>query len=113
MADHVAIMYVGRVVEHGTSEEVFSNPQHPYTRALIAAVPSVTSRGQRRLKLSGEPPDPGNPPSGCPFHPRCPEAIDRCRSDRPELLTIRDGQKVACHVVQMGRERTTVSDQAT
>jgi oligopeptide/dipeptide ABC transporter ATP-binding protein len=113
MADHVAIMYVGRIVEHGTSEEVFSNPQHPYTRALIAAVPSVTSRGERRLKLSGEPPDPGNPPSGCPFHPRCPEAIDRCRSDRPELLTIADGQKVACHVVQMGRERATISGKAT
>ena len=109
MADHVAIMYVGRIVEHGTSEEVFSNPQHPYTRALIAAVPSVTSRGQRRLKLSGEPPDPGDPPSGCPFHPRCLEAIDRCRTERPELMTIGEGQKVACHVVQMGRERIAES----
>jgi oligopeptide/dipeptide ABC transporter ATP-binding protein len=106
MADHVAIMYVGRIVEYGTSEEVFSNPQHPYTRALIAAVPSVTRRGARRLKLSGEPPDPGNPPSGCPFHPRCPEAVETCRTERPELLTIGDAQKVACHVVQWGREKT-------
>jgi oligopeptide/dipeptide ABC transporter ATP-binding protein len=78
MADQVAIMYVGRIVEYGTSEEVFSHPLHPYTKALIAAVPNVNARGQARLKLSGEPPDPGNPPSGCPFHPRCPDAIDRC-----------------------------------
>ena len=63
MADQVAIMYVGRVVEYGTSDEVFSRPLHPYTKALIAAVPSVTTRGRTRLKLSGEPPDPGNPPS--------------------------------------------------
>jgi oligopeptide/dipeptide ABC transporter ATP-binding protein len=111
MADHVAIMYVGRIVEHGTSEEVFSNPQHPYTRALIAAVPSVTSRGQSRLKLNGEPPDPGNPPTGCPFHPRCPEAIDVCRSERPELLTIDGAQKVACHVVQLGRKRVSTSEE--
>jgi len=112
MADHVAIMYVGRIVEHGTSEEVFSNPQHPYTRALIAAVPSVTSRGHRRLKLSGEPPDPGNPPSGCPFHPRCPEAIDQCRTERPELLTTDGAQKVACHVVQLGRTRVAASGES-
>jgi oligopeptide/dipeptide ABC transporter ATP-binding protein len=112
MADHVAIMYVGRIVEHGTSEEVFSNPQHPYTRALIAAVPSVTSRGHRRLKLSGEPPDPGNPPSGCPFHPRCPEVIDQCRSERPDLLTFEGAQKVACHVVQLGRTRVAASGES-
>jgi len=113
MADHVAIMYVGRIVEHGTSEEVFSNPQHPYTRALIAAVPSVTSRGQRRLKLTGEPPDPGDPPSGCPFHPRCPEAVETCRTERPELVTIGEGQKVACHVVQWGRQRTPEAEETT
>jgi oligopeptide/dipeptide ABC transporter ATP-binding protein len=106
MADQVAIMYVGRIVEQGTSEEVFSNPLHPYTRALIAAVPSVTSRGQRRLQLSGEPPDPGDPPSGCPFNPRCPEAVDTCRTERPELTTIGEGQKVACHIVQWGSPRT-------
>jgi oligopeptide/dipeptide ABC transporter ATP-binding protein len=99
MADQVAIMYVGRVVEYGTSAEVFSRPLHPYTRALIAAVPSVTSRGRARLKLSGEPPDPGNPPSGCPFHPRCPDAIEECSRTRPELTVTPEGQSVACHVV--------------
>ena len=99
MADRVAIMYVGRVVEYGTSDEVFSAPLHPYTRALIAAVPSVTTRGHKRLKLSGEPPDPGNPPKGCPFHPRCPEAVGECRVSRPELGATPEGQSVACHVV--------------
>ncbi len=103
MADRVAIMYVGRIVEYGTTEEVLANPKHPYTKALIAAVPSVTSRGRQRLKLSGEPPDPGNPPPGCPFHPRCPEAIEECRRVRPELLATPDGQSVACHVVFTSR----------
>ncbi len=104
MADQVAVMYVGRIVEHGTSDQVFSNPQHPYTKALISAVPSVTSRGHLRLKLSGEPPDPGNPPSGCPFHPRCPEAVDECSRVRPELVKTDEGQLVACHVV-LSRQR--------
>jgi oligopeptide/dipeptide ABC transporter ATP-binding protein len=98
IADRVAIMYVGRIVESGPSEELFARPLHPYTRALIAAVPSVTARGERRLKLSGEPPDPGNPPSGCPFHPRCPDAIDQCREVRPELTVVGEGRAVACHV---------------
>jgi len=98
IADRVAIMYVGRIVESGASEELFARPLHPYTKALIAAVPSVTVRGQRRLKLSGEPPDPGNTPSGCPFHPRCPDAIDRCREERPVLTPVGEGRAVACHV---------------
>ena len=105
MADQVAIMYVGRVVEYGTSDEVFSRPLHPYTKALIAAVPSVTTRGRTRIQLSGEPPDPGNPPSGCPFHPRCPEAVDQCRLTRPELAKTEEGQFVACHVVLSRRGR--------
>jgi oligopeptide/dipeptide ABC transporter ATP-binding protein len=110
MADQVAIMYVGRVVEYGTSEEVFSNPLHPYTKALIAAVPSIATHGeQRRLKLSGEPPDPGNPPTGCPFHPRCPEAVDRCRSERPVLEMKGSGQLVACHVATPTRRSGVVS----
>lgn len=103
MADRVAIMYVGRIVEYGSTEDVLANPKHPYTKALIAAVPSVASRGQQRIKLSGEPPDPGNPPPGCPFHPRCPEAVEECRRVRPELVAIPGGQSVACHVVLMSR----------
>jgi peptide/nickel transport system ATP-binding protein len=106
MADRVAIMYVGRIVEYGTTEDVLANPKHPYTKALIAAVPSVTSRGQQRLKLSGEPPDSGNPPPGCPFHPRCPEAVEECRRVRPELVATPEGASVACHVVFMSRSST-------
>jgi oligopeptide/dipeptide ABC transporter ATP-binding protein len=106
MADRVAIMYVGRIVEYGTTEDVLANPKHPYTKALIAAVPRVTSRGQQRLKLSGEPPDSGNPPPGCPFHPRCPEAVEECRRVRPELVATPEGASVACHVVFMSRSST-------
>jgi oligopeptide/dipeptide ABC transporter ATP-binding protein len=100
MADRVAIMYVGRLVEYGTSRQVFSAPQHPYTQALIAAVPDVTAQHgqQARLKLTGEPPDPASPPPGCPFHPRCPAAIDICRTVRPELRLKVTGQLAACHV---------------
>jgi oligopeptide/dipeptide ABC transporter ATP-binding protein len=105
MADRVAIMYVGRLVEYGTSRQVFSAPQHPYTQALIAAVPDVTaSHGKgadnkvARVRLTGEPPDPASPPPGCPFHPRCPSAIDVCRTVRPELRVKTTGQLAACHV---------------
>jgi oligopeptide transport system ATP-binding protein len=99
MADRIAIMYVGRIVEYGRSADVFASPQHPYTRALIAAVPSVTSRKRGvRIGLSGEPPDPGDPPSGCPFHPRCTSAIDVCAKVRPELEVKEGGQMAACHV---------------
>jgi oligopeptide transport system ATP-binding protein len=101
MADRVAIMYVGRLVEYGTSRQVFSAPQHPYTQALIAAVPDVSApEGARpaRTRLTGEPPDPASPPPGCPFHPRCPAAIDICRTVRPELRLKVTGQLAACHV---------------
>src|SRR6185437_5031022 len=99
MADRVAIMYVGRLVEYGTSRQVFSAPQHPYTQALIAAVPDVSAgAASARAKLTGEPPDPANPPPGCPFHPRCPAAIDLCRTVRPELRPKAGGQLAACHV---------------
>jgi oligopeptide transport system ATP-binding protein len=98
MADRVAIMYVGRIVEYGTSAEVLSAPRHPYTQALIAAVPDVTAPARSRARLTGEPPDPARPPPGCPFHPRCPAAIDLCRVTRPELRRKAGGQLAACHV---------------
>jgi len=92
-------MYVGRLVEYGTSRQVFSAPQHPYTQALIAAVPDVSAGATpARAKVTGEPPDPASPPPGCPFHPRCPAAIDICRSVRPELRLKAGGQLAACHV---------------
>jgi oligopeptide/dipeptide ABC transporter ATP-binding protein len=99
LADRVAIMYLGRIVEHGTSAEVFGDPQHPYTKALIAAIPEVaTGRHGPRPALAGEPPDPAAPPPGCPFHPRCPVAEDQCRTVAPGLRRKTTGQLAACHL---------------
>jgi oligopeptide/dipeptide ABC transporter ATP-binding protein len=100
MADRIAIMYVGRLVEYGTSQQVFTAPAHPYTQALIAAVPDISApAGSGRTRLTGEPPNPADPPPGCPFHPRCASAIDLCKSVRPELRLKAGGQLAACHVV--------------
>ena len=99
VADRVAIMYAGRLVEYGTSSQVFGDPRHPYTKALIAAVPTLTGRGRGpRIGLSGEPPDPAKLPTGCAFHPRCPLAADICRSERPSLRQKSGGQMAACHM---------------
>ncbi len=98
LADRVAIMYLGRIVEHGTATTVFAEPQHPYTQALIAAVPEVrTARVGSRPMLAGEPPDPASPPSGCAFHPRCPRATDVCRTTAPALRRKASGSLAACH----------------
>jgi oligopeptide transport system ATP-binding protein len=95
----VAIMYLGKIVELATREEIYSNPRHPYTRALLSAIPSVDPAGRpERIKLPGEMPSPVNPPSGCAFHPRCPYAKDECRTVEPALITGRGGHAVACHV---------------
>lgn len=99
IADEVLVMYLGRVVEHGTKEQIFSNPLHPYTRALLSATPSTEAHERKeRIRLSGELPSPLNPPMGCAFHPRCPLVAARCAQDRPEL-TDRAGRQVACHLV--------------
>ncbi len=99
ISDRVAIMYLGRIVELGSREQVFANPRHPYTRALLSAVPVPDPR-QRKAPpaLGGEVPNPVEPPPGCAFHPRCPHAEDRCRSVTPRLETGRGGHAVACHV---------------
>lgn len=98
LCDRVAIMYLGRIVERGTREQVFSNPHHPYTRALLAAVPVLDPRRRStRPALRGEPLSPFAPP-GCAFHPRCPHAEEICRRVTPELIAGRDGHAVACHV---------------
>jgi len=95
----VAIMYLGKIVELGAREEIYSNPRHPYTRAILSAIPSIDPAGRpERIKLPGEMPSPVNPPSGCAFHPRCPYAKDECRSVEPALITGRGGHAVACHV---------------
>lgn len=111
LADQVAVMYLGRVVEIGSSEEVFSTPRHPYTQALFsAALPSHPDAPHNEIILEGDPPSPLAPPSGCPFHPRCPALkVDLCTQVRPELLPASIAANVACHLV----ERSTPSHQAT
>ncbi|WP_343564856.1 peptide ABC transporter ATP-binding protein [Kiloniella sp. b19] len=105
IADDVMVMYLGRPVEHGTNEEVFSNPQHPYTRALLSATPVADPKLKReRIKLSGEIPSPLNPPSGCTFHTRCPLANGRCQSDVPVLGQHFSKHLTSCHAVEEGRE---------
>ncbi len=88
ISDTVAVMYLGRIVEIAATEELFSRPSHPYTEALISAVPQIEpARRATRMVLKGEMPDPENPPTGCPFHPRCPKAMDLCSSTPPKKLT--------------------------
>jgi peptide/nickel transport system ATP-binding protein len=101
MCDRLAVMYLGRIVEEGPSEEVFRNPRHPYTRALLGAVPRLEPRRKRaRVTVEGEPPSPLSPPSGCHFHPRCPFAIDECRASSPALRTLAPDHLAACHLAE-------------
>ncbi len=99
IADEVMVMYLGRAVEVGPREAIFSRAQHPYTRALLSATPVADPAARReRIILKGEPPSPISPPSGCPFHPRCPLAFARCRSEEPPLEA-KQGREVACWAV--------------
>jgi oligopeptide/dipeptide ABC transporter ATP-binding protein len=101
ISDRVAVMYLGQVVELAPTAELYSSPRHPYTQALLAAVPvpdPVLERARVYTPLRGEPPSPANPPSGCPFHTRCPIAIERCRSEPPALRETAPGRLVACHL---------------
>jgi peptide/nickel transport system ATP-binding protein len=98
ISDRVAVMYLGRIVELAPASELFESPRHPYTRALLASapVPDPHQRGQQREKLIGEVADPANPPSGCPFHPRCSNATAHCRTELPVIRRV-GGSDVACH----------------
>ncbi|MGC9771621.1 peptide/nickel transport system ATP-binding protein [Fervidobacterium changbaicum] len=100
LSDRIYIMYLGNVVEEGNSDEVFSRPLHPYTISLMQAIPDWNPKARKfhKLTLEGEPPSPINPPSGCPFHPRCPYAQDVCKKEKPQLTGVE--HKVACHFPQ-------------
>jgi peptide/nickel transport system ATP-binding protein len=99
IADRVAVMYLGRIVEEASSDVIFRAPQHPYTKALVSSVPVPGKPLEGRVILQGEPPNPASRPSGCAFHPRCPLARDICRSVVPDLLEAGEGRTAACHVV--------------
>lgn len=92
-------MYLGRIVERGTVHEVMRNPQHPYTRALLSAVPRIDGTGAEVMRLAGEMPSPAQPPQGCHFHPRCPYAMPVCRLDYPETTQLSSTHQVHCHLL--------------
>jgi len=98
IADKVAIMYAGKIVEYGTSDQVFLNPQHPYTQGLLKSIPRIRSK-EKITWIPGVPPDLVRPPPGCRFHPRCPYAMDICRKKEPPLIEVEPGHYVACHLV--------------
>lgn len=105
IADRVGVMYLGRIVELAPTRALFADPQHPYTRMLLDAVPDLEMSGKERTAVAGEVPNPLDPPSGCAFHPRCPYAGDRCRREAPALRPAgaRKAAAVACHAVEEGR----------
>ena len=104
IADRVAVMYLGRIVERGPVEEVLNRPRHPYTRALLSAVPMIERSARREvIRLKGEPPSPVNPPSGCHFHPRCPSAMPQCAQQYPDARAAGEDHTVCCHLEQPAR----------
>jgi len=105
-ADRIAVMYLGRIVEHGPTRDVLADPQHPYAQALLSVVPVPDPSARRRpVILGGETPDPSRIPSGCRFHPRCPDAFDRCPRVDPPLFDVGPGHQAACLLVEDGPRR--------
>ena len=102
VSDQVGVMYLGRLVELAPKHTLFDSPRHPYTRMLLDAIPKMHDTGKARTPVSGEVPNPLNPPDGCAFNPRCPHANDRCRQERPVLKQL-GGIRIACHAVEEAR----------
>ena len=98
ICDRVVIMYLGKIVEVGTKDDIFKNPKHPYTQALLSAIPLVGKKKTERIILEGDIPSPVNPPAGCRFHTRCPYATEMCSTVVPELVCLGDEHRVACHL---------------
>jgi peptide/nickel transport system ATP-binding protein len=99
LADDIAVMYLGEIVERGPAAEVLNAPKHPYTQALLSAMPRIDDRhGAERIHLAGDLPSPANPPPGCRFNPRCPHVMDRCKQDNPEGRDFGAGHTARCHL---------------
>ncbi|RDU35649.1 peptide ABC transporter substrate-binding protein [Neobacillus piezotolerans] len=99
MSDRIGVMYLGNMVEIADKDSLYAEPLHPYTQALISAIPSPDPRNKKeRIILTGDVPSPLNPPSGCPFHPRCPMAMEQCSVTKPELKEVKPSHRVACHL---------------
>lgn len=103
VSHEVAVMYLGRVVEQGDPDILFADPAHPYSAALVSAIPVPGPRRAARIVLSGDPPNPADRPPGCAFHPRCPVAVAACRVETPTLRRLADGRAVACHLADLRR----------
>jgi oligopeptide/dipeptide ABC transporter ATP-binding protein len=100
LCTRVLVMYAGRIVEQGSTHQIFKNPQHPYTWSLLRSIPRLDQAGRSKLlTISGLPPDLGNPPPGCKFHPRCRFRVDRCLEEEPELDEVEPGQRARCWVL--------------
>ncbi len=96
ISDVIGVMYLGHIVEIASDKEIYENPKHPYTKALISSIPQIDKHNNNRIILKGELPSPSNPPQGCPFHTRCPIAQDKCKENIPQLKDIGDEHQVAC-----------------
>ena len=108
ISDYLGVMYLGRLVEVGPARAIFKNPQHPYTRMLLDAIPDLEMTGRKRIPVGGEVPSPITPPTGCHFHPRCPFANQRCKDETPLALHL-DQRDVRCHAVEEGRLEAEVA----
>jgi oligopeptide/dipeptide ABC transporter ATP-binding protein len=99
LCDRIGVMYLGRMVELGSKQELYENPLHPYTQALLSSVPIPNPKKKKeRIILQGDVPSPANPPQGCAFHPRCASCMEICKTVRPEFKKAEDGRFVACHL---------------
>mgnify|MGYP001815524358 FL=1 len=113
LADRIAVMYVGRMMEVGTTEQIFGGPHHPYTEALLSAVPSVDGETKVRIRLEGEIPTPADPPPGCVFHTRCHRFIPgTCDQIEPPIQDVEPGHRMACHIPLEELRRLQAEDQA-